>query len=433
MNGRGEAGPDWSTRGPVAAGVAIILALVAVLWLWGLQARVSGAIVASGQIEVDRNRQVIQHPDGGRVVELLVEEGDRVAEGALLLRLAPADLETELTVVTARLAELTARRARLEAERDGAAHIRLPAELVIRARVDPAVAELLAGQDTLFSARADLALREATQMLGRIAQIDAQIAALAAQETATAEHLALVEEDLARQTALLERGNGRLDPVLALRRDATELRGMLGQIAARRAEASERVIDAELSILQAAAVRRESAIAELREVAAAEQELGEIARALHRRIAALDLRAPLAGTIHGLTVFGPGAVLRAADPVAYLVPEGRAMVISVRIPAIHVDEVLVGQDATIRFPAFDQRRMHPLQGEVSRLSADVFIDPATSTPFYRAEIVLEHGGDLPPLVPGMPVEVFLRTADRAPIAYLLEPVTLYFTRAFRES
>jgi HlyD family type I secretion membrane fusion protein len=427
----------WSVRGPILTGVLAMVVLVAGFGLWSVTTQLAGAVVASGRIEVDRNRQAIQHPEGGRVAELLVGEGDRVGAGDALLRLEPGQLARDLAVSRAQLFEIRLRRARLEAERDGAPELRFAEDLVVAATVDADLADLLRGQSNLFEARADSLTAEAARLSGRVTQIEAQIAALDAQEGALAEQLALVVADLDRQQGLLDRGLIQSDPILRLQRDAAQLRGSLGEIEARKAEAAERVIETELAILQLTSTRREEAIAELREVRVAEEELRQRVADLERRVAELELRAPMAGRIIGLEVFGAQAVVRAAEPVAYLVPEGRPLIITARVPATAIDEVFSGQPVTLRFPAFDMRHVADLVGAVTQVSADAFTDEATGASFYRVEIALSDAEisrlEDRQLVPGMPVEAYIRTRDRTPLAYLVEPLMVYFNRAFRES
>jgi HlyD family secretion protein len=424
-------------RRPLLTGLVAMLVLLGGFGGWAVMSELSGAVIATGRIEVDRNRQTIQHPDGGVVDELLVGEGDRVEAGDPILRLAPGRLARDAAVARAQLFEVRVRRARLEAERDGADRVAYPDALVAEAGTDPELADLMRGQDNLFAARAETLAQEIEQLRGRITQIEAQIAALDAQEAALNEQLALVETDLERQEGLLARGLIQSDPILRLQRDAAQLRGSLGQLEARRAEAAERVIETELSILQLRNTRREEAIAQLREIRVSEEELRQRVADLDRRMADLELRAPVSGRILGLQVFGPRSVVRAADPVASLVPEGRPLVITARVPAIHVDQVFVGQEVTLRFPAFDLRNIPDPVGQVSQVSADVFTDEASGANYYRAEVVLGEGevARLAPreLLPGMPVEAYIRTEDRTPLAYLLEPFSAYFARAFRES
>jgi HlyD family type I secretion membrane fusion protein len=427
----------WSVRGPLLTGLVALVILIAGFGGWAVSSQLAGAVIASGQIEVERNRQAIQHPEGGRVAEVLVGEGDRVAAGDVVLRLEPGLIARDLAVARGQLFEVRVRRARLEAERDGAENIAFADALVTAAAADADLADLMQGQANLFDARAESLSREATQLRGRGTQIAAQVAALEAQEAALSEQLELVEADLERQQDLLSRGLIEVDPILRLRRDAAQLRGSLGEVEARKAEAAERVIETELAILQLDSTRREEAIAELREIRVSEEELRQRVADLDRRIGELDLRAPVSGRIIGLQVFGPQAVVRAADPVAFLVPEGRPLIITARVPAIDVDEVFAGQAVSLRFPVFDMRNIPDLIGTVTQVSADVFTDDASGASFYRAEIVLEEGEiarlGTRELLPGMPVEAFIRTQDRTPLAYLLEPFSAYFARAFRES
>jgi HlyD family secretion protein len=421
----------------MVTGLVAMLVLLGGFGGWAVSSQLSGAVVASGRIEVERNRQALQHPDGGVVAELFVDEGDRVEAGETILALAPGQLTRDIAVARAQLFEFRVRRARLEAERDGAASITFPAALTDAAATDPELADLLQGQANLFAVRAETLAQETEQLRGRITQIQAQVSALEAQEAAMGEQLDLVVADLVRQQDLLDRGLIQSDPILRLQRDAAQLRGSLGELEARKAEAAERVIETELSILQLANARREEAIEQLREIRVGEEELRERVTDLDRRLAELELRAPVAGRIIGLQIFGPQSVVRAADPVAYLVPEGRPFVITAQVPAIHIDQIHVDQDATLRFPSFDMRNMPDVIGQVRQVSADAFTDEASGASYYRVEIVLGEGemARLAPrqLVPGMPVEAFIRTEDRTPLTYLLEPFNAYFSRAFRET
>lgn len=427
----------WSVWGPLRLGIFGLLVLVGGFGAWAVMTTLSGAVVASGQIEVDRNRQAIQHPDGGLVAEVLVGEGDRVAASEVLARLDPSQLQTELSVVRTNLAEVQARRARLEAERDGLEAVAFAPDLLSFAETNAEIRELVAGQANLFAARAETTARETEQLRGRITQVNAQVQALQAQQDALAAQVTLVAEELERRQALLDSGSGTREPVVRLQQELVQLQGNAGEVAAGQAEAAERIIESELAILQLQTQQREQAITELREIRVQEQELTERANSLTARIARMELRAPVAGRIHGLTIFGEGAVLRPADPFAYLIPEGRPLVISARIPAIDVDQVFTGQDVTVVFPAFNQNELPEITGLVSQVSADAFVDDVSGGNFYRAEIVLPEdqaallGARV--LVPGMPVDAFIRTADRTPLTYLLEPFTSYFTRAFRES
>lgn len=428
--------PAWSVRAPMLTGVAALAFLVLGFGTWAVTTTLAGAVVATGQIEVERNRQTLQHPEGGQVAALLVAEGDRVEAGQVVLRFDDATLSGTLTVVETRLAELRTRRARLEAERDGAEALVFPDALIAAAEADRGIASLMEDERRLFVARVETQAAEEDQLARRLTQIEAQIAGLDAGRAALEEQFAIVEEDLARREDALERGVGLSDPVIALRRESAQLRGRMAEIDASRAEAEERLTETELAILQRRVARREAAISELGDIRVAEQELVERQAELTRRLSELELRAPVTGRIFGLRVFGPRSVVRAADPVAFIVPEGRPLVIGTQVPAIHRDQIYVGQEVSLRFPAFEQRTMPEITGQVARISADVFTDEASGRDFYRAEVVLPEDQiallEGRELVPGMPVDALLRTSDRTPMEYLLEPILVYFGDALRE-
>lgn len=166
-------------------------------------------------------------------------------------------------------------------------------------------------------------------------------------------------------------------------------------------------------------------------------ELDERAQALADRLERMDIRAPASGIFYGLTVFTPRSVIRAAEPVMYLIPQDRPLIIAAQVSPINIDELFVSQDVTLRFSALDQRQTPELFGKAVMVSADAFVDETTRATYYRAEIILNDGqiDRLPAhitLIPGRPVEAFIRTSDRSPLSYLVKPLTDYFAKAFRE-
>jgi len=150
----------------------------------------------------------------------------------------------------------------------------------------------------------------------------------------------------------------------------------------------------------------------------------------------LDVRAPVAGIVYGMQVHALRSVVRPADPILYIIPQDQPLVVQARIETIHVDQVSVGQPASLRFSTFDLRTTPEIFGTVSKVSADVFTDEVTGEQFYTAELVpnigeIERLGQVE-LLPGMPVETFIKTGDRTPLNYLVKPFADYFNRAFRE-
>lgn len=432
----GKPGPALSARGPVMMGAITLIALVVGFGLWSATSTISGAIIAPGRIEVELNRQIVQHPDGGVVAEIMVVEGTSVQAGDVILRLDGSLIKSELAIVDGQLVEVMARRARLEAERDGAATMTITNDLAQLAEARADVAEQIDGQRRLFAARAETMARTTEQLGKRRAQTLSQIEGINAQSTALARQLELISQELADAQTLLAKGLTQAPRVLGLEREEARLSGQVGELAASRAQAEGRVTEIDLEVLRLSAERREEASVQLRDIGSSELELAERQRALAERVARLDIRAPVAGTVLGLQVTTQRAVLRPADPVAYIIPQNRPLVIATQISPLQIDEVFVGQTVRLVFPTFAARTTPELNGTVTLISADVLTDSANNVSFYRAEIALtaQEAARLgQPLLPGMPVDAFIQTSSRTPLAYLVKPFTDYFTRAFRES
>jgi len=426
-----------SARGPVILGVVALLVLVGGFGGWSVLTRIAGAVVAPGQVEVDRNRQVVQHPDGGVVAEILARDGETVAAGQTLVRLDGSLLGSELAIVEGQFFDLQARRGRLEAERDGKDSIVFPAELAALARERPDLAALIVGQNRLFEARRASRSSEADQLGKRRDQIASQIVGINAQRRALDEQIALLGRELADQRSLLDRGLAQASRVLALERESSRLLGQAGELDSSRAEAEGKQTEIDIQITQLDSKLREEANTELRDLDYRELELAERRRALTEQIARLEIRAPVAGKVLAMQVTTPRSVIRPADPILYIVPQDRPMVVAARVSPVNVDEVRIGQPVGLRFAAFDSRTTPEIFGQITDLSADTLADEASGTRYYRAEVTLDPDevaklGELA-LVPGMPVEVFIRTGERTPIAYLLKPFSDYLARAFRES
>lgn len=427
-----------SARGPMMLGLIALLVLLGGFGTWTFTTNIAGAIVATGAIEVEANRQAVQHPDGGVVDEILVHEGDVVEAGQVLVRLDPEKLKTDLNIIETQLFDLLARRGRLSAERDGAAQISFSAALLQAAAENPDVAELMASNRRLFSQRRDILAASVSQLEKRKTQIAAQIDGLSAQLTAIETQVALVSEELQGQLALREKGLAQLPRVMSLEREKARLTGSAGEILASKAQAEGRMTEIEIEIIRIQATSREEAISELNAQEGRELELTERRRAILEQLDLLDIRAPRAGAVHALQVFGERSVIQPAQPVLYIVPQDQPLLIGVQVETIHIDQVHVGQEVSLRFPAFNTRQTPEIRGEVISISPDALSDERTGSRYYRARVqLLEREVDKLPggsvLIPGMPVEAYLRTGDRSAIAYLMKPLADYFNKAFRET
>mgnify|MGYP000044155951 FL=1 len=429
--------PEFSVQRHLALGLGGLALLILGFGGWASFSEISGAVIAPGQIEVDQNRQVVQHPDGGVVAQILAQEGDSVRQGQLLIQLDATRLGSELAIIEGQLFELMARRGRLEAERDDKPEPVYDILLRNSAASNADAAVLMAGQSQLLAARRASRAQEVAQLAKRRSQIDTQITGISAQSQALGQQLELIEQELKDQQTLLDRGLAQAGRVLALRREQARLSGQLGELTAQRALAQERATEIDLEVIKLRTQQREEAITRLRDLQFRELELAEQRRALLDQRDRLAIRAPASGIIYGLQVTTPRSVIRAAEPVMFIIPQDRPLVIAARVDPIHIDKITLGQPVNLRFSALDQRTTPELTGEVAKVSPDAFVDQARGLSYYRAEITLPEAeqAKLPEnirLLPGMPVEAFIRTGDRTPLAYLTKPLTDYFSKAFRD-
>ncbi|MGR3323624.1 MAG: HlyD family type I secretion periplasmic adaptor subunit [Pseudooceanicola sp.] len=430
--------PTWSAASPLTIGFLSLFVLVGGFGTWAATSQISGAVIAAGRIEVERNRQVIQHPDGGVVAEILIDEGDFVEADDVLLRLDSEEYVSQLSITEGQLFEVMARRGRFEAERDELEKIVFDPLLIAAAETNEDATTLMQGQERLFEARNVSMSREIEQLGKRRIQIEDQIEGYDAQAEALETQLSLIEEELASQQSLLDKGLAQATRVLSLRREQARLMGTMGELASRKAQSEGRITEIDLEILKAGSTRREEAITRLRDLQYRELELAEQRQSLLSRINRLDVRAPVSGIVYGLQVFTPRSVIRPAEPVLYIIPQDRPLVIAANVDPTSIDQVHLDQEVALRFSAFDQRRTPEFYGRVSQVSADAFTDENSQMSYYRVEILLNEGeldklADDQTLLPGMPVEAYIATGEQTPLDYLLKPLTDYFRRAFRES
>jgi HlyD family secretion protein len=404
--------------------------------LWAATATLSGAVVAPGQFVVDTYVKKVQHATGGIVGELKVREGDRVNEGDLLIRLDETVTRANLQIVSKQLDELVARRARLEAERDGRERVELPEEFQARA-ADPAVGRLLEAERTLFEARRSAREGQKGQLRKRIAQLQDEITGLKAQQSAKAREAALISKELEGVRELYQKNLVQLPRLSALERDAASIEGQRGQLIAGVAQAEGKIAETALQIIQVDEETRADVMKELREIQ------GRIAELVERRVAAEDqlkrveIRAPSAGYVHQLAVHTVGGVISPAEPAMLIVPSDEALDLEARVMPNDIDQVAVGQTAMVRVHTSHSRTTPEIRGRVVRVSADVTTDTKLGYSYYTIRVALapeelKRLGALR-LVAGMQAEVYVQTSERTPFQYLVKPLKDQIARTFRES
>jgi HlyD family secretion protein len=166
-----------SIRRHLVLGVALVALLAGGVGGWAATTEIAGAVIAPGALVVESNVKKVQHPTGGVVGELRVRDGQTVREGDVVVRLDETVTQANLAMVVKSLDELYARRARLEAERDGEAKIKVGPELA-RRQADPDVARVVTGEQKLFEIRRAAREGQKAQLKERVGQLREQILGL---------------------------------------------------------------------------------------------------------------------------------------------------------------------------------------------------------------------------------------------------------------
>jgi HlyD family secretion protein len=427
--------PRGSIRRNQVAGLIAFAFLAGGVGSWAATVDISGAVIAPGLLVVDTNVKKVQHPTGGIVGEIRVRDGDRVEAGDVVVRLDDTITRANLAIVTKGLTELTARKARLEAERDGADAIIFPAELTERSS-DERVAHVIAGEQRLFDLRQTARVGQKQQLRQRIAQIKQEIRGQKAQSKAKAEEIELVEQELKGARMLFERNLYPITKMTNLRRAATRVRGEKGSLISAIARSKARIAETELEIIQIDRDLASEVARELREIDAKIGEFVERKVTAEDELKRMDLRAPQAGTVHQSTAHTVGGVINSGEEIMLIVPKADNLAVEVKVAPQDIDQLSFGQTALLRFSAFNQRTTPEISGAISRISADITTEERTGQSYYTVRIAMADEeisrlGKVA-LQPGMPVEAFIKTGDRKVISYLVKPLNDQITRAFRE-
>jgi len=427
---------DWTPHHYLRNGFLALAVGLGAFIVWGFATEINGAVVASGLVEVEARRQVIQHRDGGIVAAIEVRDGMPVAAGQPLIRLDGTELAAERQMLSRQLFEAEARLARLAAEVRGDDVLTFGQALKDKAAEDDELERVLADEQALFEARRDTLALTRQQLEKQKLHTEAVIESKGHQLVALNKQYDILDEEVKRYQGLLKRGLSQASPVSTLKQQAAELESDIAGLEASIAEARGALAGYEVEILKTVADRREAAQTEYRETQPQAAELTERLAVTERQYDRLSLRAPMDGVIYGMNVFTVGGVIQAGTEVAAIVPADMPVVLAVHVDPVQIDRVSPGQAAVIKFPNFNARTTPEFDGHVRTISADALAGEDGSQRFYRVEIALDkpslkaakqHG-----IMPGMPVEAFIQTAARSPASYLLKPFTDYLDQAFRE-
>lgn len=439
MAGAGDAAADGVER-EGRIGWLLVLLFFGVFLGWAAFVRLDAAAYAGGAVAVAGNRQAVQHQQGGIVAALLVREGQRVAQGQVLIELVGSETRALERSLTAQVIALQAQRARLRAQLTGASLEPPPGFASLegddRIEAERAMAlqrrELAASETALTDQRVVVA-QQGAQLVSRSIGIREQLRAIDAQQR-------LLEDELRGMRALAVKGFASENRIRALERSAAALEGEAGRLRANDAEVREQIGEKQLQSRSLTSDDRQQLTDLLRTTEFTLNDLMPKLSAAREALANTLIRAPASGQVVGLTVHTVGGVISAGERLMEIVPERVALVIQARIAPDDADDLFVGQEAEVRIPALHARALPPILGTISRLSADSFEDQRTGTHYYTGEVVVPEAGLAVmrrhargrEIKPGLPVEILIPLRRRTLLQYLLEPLDQSLWQSFRE-
>jgi HlyD family secretion protein len=431
-----EGTPFRRLRWLVAAAFTIIGVFIIGFGTWAAYAPLESAAVAGGIVEAESSRKTIQHLEGGIIKRILVKDGDEVTAGQPLIQLDDTRARSTVQVLQVQLWEAQANEARLLAERDGKGKIIFPEKLMSAAETDPSLIEIMEGQKKIFDTRRELQTSRIEVIEQRKQQTVREIAALHFQGDAAAKRNDIVKTEMSAVDAMVKKGLQTKQRLLQLEREQAEIDGRIGDTQAQISKAEQAIGESQATILQLASDRNSEIAQSLHDAQAQVYELLERIQAASDVLGRTMVRAPEAGTITELRIHTLGGVVVAGEPLMDLVPRQDRLIVLAQVKPEDIDLVRPGLQARVRLLAYKQRRVPPVDGVLTYVSADRIIDKATEHSYYLARVrVSEDSLRAAPeihMMPGMPAEVMINTGLYTVANYMFRPFLDSLNRAFRE-
>lgn len=417
-------------------GFLIVAVLGGGLMLWAAATEIAGAVVANGLVVIEGGSQRVQHPEGGIVSKIFVENEDVVQAGDLLVQLDGTVISANLGVILSQLREGFATQARLIAESYGAPQVEMPP----LARDWPADAELdvlMAAQDRLRISRKAALDGQLARMAEQVSQIELQIEGLESQKQGVDAELAILTAERKDLEGLLERGLVEASRVNAIKREEAQRFGERGRIIAEIAGARAAIAERGVIRVQTVDEFQSEVLTNLQDVGQKIAVLLQQKIAAEDRLARLDIRAPVSGVIHESIVHTVGGVINPGETLMMVVPQENRLIIDARVSPIDIDKLTVDQAVVVRMSGLDTRATPELKATIRSISPDLSTDRMTGYQFYliRIDVPDTELAKLPAgtkLVPGMPAEAFVQTGDRTVLSYLVKPLAEAISHTFRE-
>ncbi|WP_162820303.1 HlyD family type I secretion periplasmic adaptor subunit [Microvirga calopogonii] len=403
---------------------------------WSVAAKVDSAVVTAGTFAVQSSAQAVQHLEGGVIGAILVKDGDLVKEGQVLVRLDAAKVTADAIILERKLIDLTAQKARLEAESLDRTTITRSESPFSSGPMASALRAAFAAEESLMNERRFTRLNQLSQQQERKVQIERQIDGLNERYKAQKEELIQVMAELADQRMLDSKGLIRRPVLRQTEREVSRLKGEMGDMEAKVAGAHSQLTEIEFKIAELTRNARSEVLKQLQAVTAGLAETEEQLAAARDRLQRLDIRAPRTGLVHELSVHTIGGIVGPGQKLMSIIPNDEPLIVNAKIRPDEVEQVHVDQQASIRISAFKLPTPLELEGWVTNVSPDQVVSSQSGQAYFTVKIAIAPGErnklEGKELTPGLPAEVLIRGDARRIITYLTQPLTDRLAVTFRE-
>ncbi|MEP2703981.1 MAG: HlyD family type I secretion periplasmic adaptor subunit [Roseibium sp.] len=404
---------------------------------WAFSAPLAAAVIASGSFVATGQNKKVQHYEGGIVKNILVQEGARVEAGEAIILLDETVASANERQMRFKLVRLEAINARLRAEYLGLDEVEYPKTLM-DSQKDEGISKILIGQKLNFLGSQTKLMSDISILTGTIQAIKHRREGYEQQRNSMVRQLELLKKEHEGKRYLFEKGLLLRPTMNALERAIAEAEGQIGRLASSMKESEAQISQHKEQIKQTRAAYKEKVLDDLQSIEAELDSAREQSRKARNVLERAIIEAPVSGTILRMHYHTSGGVIESGKTIVEILPANAPLIIEALVSRTDIDNVHVGQHATIRLTALNQRTTPVLNGAVRYVSADAISDSSTGVvrEVYVTRIdfepdELELVRDFIP-TPGMPAEVIIQTDERTFMEYLAKPIVDSMSRAFRE-
>lgn len=412
---------DWARlqQDPIRARgfLYLVVLAVAALLVWAWFASIDEVTRGTGRVIPSSQLQRVQSFDGGVVQEILVQEGQRVEAGELLMRIDPTRFVSNFRENRAKAESLQARAERLRALATGSPFT--PSEELI----DKAP-EIVDQERELYQNGLDKLAEERSILQERLSQRRAELEEAQSRRDTAARELGMASQELNLTRPLLQSGAVSEVEVLRLRREVSRASGDRSQAAAQVERLQSAIDEAQAQLREVELEARNEWRTELSRTLGELAALNESSAGLQDRVRLSEIRSPVEGVIQRLNVTTLGGVVQPGQEVVDIVPTDDALLVEARIAPQDIAFLRPGQPATIKLTAYDFAIYGGIEAELDHISADTITDDDGNT-FYLVRVRTAEDAQRHQqldVIPGMTAQVDIMTGKRTVMQYLLKPV-----------